>query len=205
MSGIPLSNPYRVLLDLATNIEPVRESTIPMDMEKVTEVNQRILQLLHDRWSHPSNSKMNRIVRYYKMKGFQPGFLKELQNFKCKVCTLCKGARVYKHTKHVQEKMESKKQAKASKNWEQVLLETDLDDVEEEDELLQAFQNEELHMDYAHSIALGYNNERYYLLFVVGGRNFMWASPSTTRKEPEILLREFLSVTGLKICLLYTF
>eukprot|EP00961_Rhodomonas_salina_P077184 1035088-Rhodomonas_salina.1 len=27
----------------------------------------------------------------------------------------------------------------------------------------------------------------------------MWASPSTTRKEQEILLREFLLVTGLKI------
>eukprot|EP00961_Rhodomonas_salina_P027510 372091-Rhodomonas_salina.2 len=106
----------------------------------------------------------------------------ELHNFKCKVCTLCKGARVYKHTKHVQEKMESKKQAKASKNWEQVLLETDLNNVEEEDELLQAFQDEEFHMDYAHSIPLGYNNEQYYLL-----------------KEPEILLLEFLSDTGLKI------
>eukprot|EP00961_Rhodomonas_salina_P225640 3050789-Rhodomonas_salina.1 len=62
MSCIPLSNPYWVIFDLATNIEPVRESTIPKDMEQVTKVNQLILQLLRDRWSHPSNSKMNRIV-----------------------------------------------------------------------------------------------------------------------------------------------
>eukprot|EP00961_Rhodomonas_salina_P175440 2365841-Rhodomonas_salina.1 len=34
MSGIPASNPYRVLLDLATDIEPVRESTTPADMER---------------------------------------------------------------------------------------------------------------------------------------------------------------------------
>eukprot|EP00961_Rhodomonas_salina_P166241 2240089-Rhodomonas_salina.1 len=86
MSCIPASNPFHVLLDLATDIEPVRESTTPADMERVTDVNQRIMQLLHDHWSHPSNSKMERIVRYYtgKMLGFPPGFLKELKNFKCK-------------------------------------------------------------------------------------------------------------------------
>eukprot|EP00961_Rhodomonas_salina_P224878 3040114-Rhodomonas_salina.1 len=59
-------------------------------------------------------------------------------------------------------------------------------------------------MDYAHSIALGYNKERYYLLFVIGGRNFMWASETTTRKEPEKLLLEFLAVTELKIGQLWT-
>eukprot|EP00961_Rhodomonas_salina_P082837 1113367-Rhodomonas_salina.1 len=56
-----------------------------------------------------------------------------------------------------------------------------------------------MHLDYAHSIALGYNNERYCLLFVVGGRNFMWASPSTTMSEPESLLGKFLATTGFKI------
>lgn len=50
-----------------------------------------------------------------------------------------------------------------------MLLETDQGDLEEEDDLLKAFAEEELHLDYAHSIAIGYNKERYYLLFVVGG------------------------------------
>eukprot|EP00961_Rhodomonas_salina_P076541 1027792-Rhodomonas_salina.1 len=54
-------------------------------------------------------------------------------------------------------------------------------------------------MDYAHSIALGYNKERYYLIFVIGGRNFMWVSATTTRKEPKKLLLEFLAITGLKL------
>eukprot|EP00961_Rhodomonas_salina_P078525 1055708-Rhodomonas_salina.1 len=56
-------------------------------------------------------------------------------------------------------------------------------------------------MDYAHSITLGYNKELYYLLFqvVMGGLNFMWVSPTTTRKEQEVLLGEFLAVTRLKI------
>eukprot|EP00961_Rhodomonas_salina_P195844 2643734-Rhodomonas_salina.1 len=60
------------------------------------------------------------------MQGFPPGFFKELKNFKCKVCTLCKGVRVYKHTKRVQEKIVNSKLTKASKNWAQVLLEEDL-------------------------------------------------------------------------------
>eukprot|EP00961_Rhodomonas_salina_P028376 383031-Rhodomonas_salina.1 len=90
--------------------------------------------------------------------------------------------------------MESNKKARHSKNQAQVLLETDLGYIEDEDDLLQAFGIEELHIDYAHSITLGYNKERYYLLVVVGCRNFMWVSPTTTRKEPEVLLQEFLAL-----------
>eukprot|EP00961_Rhodomonas_salina_P190486 2570099-Rhodomonas_salina.3 len=71
--------------------------------------------------------------------------------------------------------------------------------MEAEDDLLTAFGSEELHMDYAHSISLSYFKERYYLLFVVGKRNFMWATPTTTRMEPEELLRDFLAVSNLKI------
>mmetsp|Transcript_68447 Transcript_68447/g.142724 ORF Transcript_68447/g.142724 Transcript_68447/m.142724 type:complete len:273 (+) Transcript_68447:444-1262(+) len=38
-----------------------------------------------------------------------------------------------------------------------------------------------------------------FLMFVVGGVNFLWAAPTTTKAEPELLLRDFLSVSGLKI------
>eukprot|EP00961_Rhodomonas_salina_P175189 2363279-Rhodomonas_salina.1 len=99
--------------------------------------------------------------------------------------------------------MADSKRAKASKNWAQVLLEEDLT-TEEGNDILNAFGKSELHMDYAHSIALGYNKERYYLLFVVGGRNFMWASATTMWKEPEKLVLEFFAVTGLEIGQLQT-
>eukprot|EP00961_Rhodomonas_salina_P151989 2046140-Rhodomonas_salina.2 len=65
--------------------------------------------------------------------------------------------------------MVNNKRAKKSNNWQQVLLETDLGDVDDQDDILQAFCEEELHLDFAHSITLWYNNERYYLLFIVGG------------------------------------
>eukprot|EP00961_Rhodomonas_salina_P047720 641074-Rhodomonas_salina.1 len=54
-------------------------------------------------------------------------------------------------------------------------------------------------MDYAHSIALGYANERYYLLFVAGDTNFMWAAPMETRMELEKLLLDFITLSGFRI------
>eukprot|EP00961_Rhodomonas_salina_P213084 2877675-Rhodomonas_salina.2 len=81
---------------------------------------------------------------------------------------------------------------------EQQVLETKMSDIESEDDLLKAFMLDELHLNFAHSITLGYFNERYYLLFVVGGRNFMWATPTTTRMEPKDLVCDFIAVSGLK-------
>eukprot|EP00961_Rhodomonas_salina_P141180 1900670-Rhodomonas_salina.1 len=128
-SGVPASNQHSVLLDLANEAEPARESTNPADMEKVSVLDQKIMQLIHERWGHPSNTKMERI-----------GFLKALKHFSCKVCDLCKGASVYKHTKRVQEQTASnanKKRARQGDNWKQVLMETDMEDVEEGDDLLE--------------------------------------------------------------------
>eukprot|EP00961_Rhodomonas_salina_P099325 1335703-Rhodomonas_salina.1 len=84
--------------------------------------------------------------------------------------------------------------ARASGNIVKVLLEADLADVDHaEDDLLAAFCSEELHMDYAHVITLGCFKEQYYLLFVVGCSNFMWATLMITRMEPEELLQDFFS------------
>eukprot|EP00961_Rhodomonas_salina_P099900 1343561-Rhodomonas_salina.1 len=73
-SWISAENPYRLgtLLELANEVEPVRASTNPVDMEKVTKITEKIMQLLHDKWGHPSNSKMEGIVLYYKSRGFPP-------------------------------------------------------------------------------------------------------------------------------------
>ena len=47
-----------------------------------------------------------------------------------------------------------------------------------EDDFTNAFGEEnDLHVDNAHSISLGYHKERYYVMFVVGG-NFVWATPT---------------------------
>eukprot|EP00961_Rhodomonas_salina_P093569 1258992-Rhodomonas_salina.2 len=153
---------------------------------------------------------MKLIVHYYKHRGFPKGFLAALKKFKCKVCAVCKSASVYKHTKRMKEKMVHNKRRKTSTGgpkkptMEKEVLESEISEIESEDDLLQAFASEELHLDFAHSILLGYFNERYYLLFVVGRKNFMWATPTTTRMEPEDLVRDFITVSGLKIGLIHT-
>eukprot|EP00961_Rhodomonas_salina_P286681 3874135-Rhodomonas_salina.1 len=123
------------------------------------------------------------------------------------MCAVAEAGRVYKHTKRMKEKMANNKlrksqpAAKGTPEQElvKVLLEHEIQDIADEDDLEHAFGQEELHMDFAHSISLGHYKELYYLLFVVGGRNFMWVTPTTTLMEPEDLLRDFLSVLNLLI------
>ncbi len=38
-----------------------------------------------------------------------------------------------------------------------------------------------LHINYAHSISLGYSKEKYYLILVVDGIDFVWGQTCTTR------------------------
>eukprot|EP00961_Rhodomonas_salina_P095484 1284401-Rhodomonas_salina.1 len=149
--------------------------TSQTDIKHVEEVDKKLMQLIHYKWGHPSNSEMEHIVCYYKCRGFPKGFLAALKKFKCKVCTVCKSASVYKNTKQMKEKMVHNKRRKTSTGgpkkptMEQQVLETKMSEIKSEDDLLKAFASEELHLDLAHSILLGYFNKRYYLLFVVGG------------------------------------
>eukprot|EP00961_Rhodomonas_salina_P222027 3002560-Rhodomonas_salina.1 len=103
------TNPYSVLLELAYETEPDHQSTDPVDIENVSTINKKIMQMIHDKWVHPYNTKMERIVSYYKRRGFPPGFLRVLHHFKCKVCACYKSVRVYKHTKCMKEKMANTK------------------------------------------------------------------------------------------------
>ena len=56
-----------------------------------------------------------------------------------------------------------------------------------------------MHIDFANSITLGRMKERYYLIIVVDSIDFTWAQTSTTRSEPEDLLHEFITMTGIRI------
>jgi len=52
------------------------------------------------------------------------------------------------------------------------------------DDLMHAFtladdERFDLHVDYAHTIAMGYHNQRYYLIMVIDGKDFLWATPTT--------------------------
>ena len=56
-----------------------------------------------------------------------------------------------------------------------------------------------LHIDYAHTIAIRCKGERYYLMMVVDGVDFMWATASRHKSNPEALLEDFLRNTGISI------
>eukprot|EP00961_Rhodomonas_salina_P221112 2989409-Rhodomonas_salina.1 len=59
-----------------------------------------------------------------------------------------------------------------AQSLEQQVLEAEINEISKDYDLLKAFLSEELHLDFAHSITLGYFKEHYYLLFIVGGNNF---------------------------------
>ena len=56
-----------------------------------------------------------------------------------------------------------------------------------------------MHIDYAHSITLGRNKELYYLMIVIDSIDFTWAQPSPNRSEPEDLIHDFMTLTGIKV------
>ena len=53
--------------------------------------------------------------------------------------------------------------------------------------------------DFANSITLGRMKERYYLIIMVDSIDFTWAQTSTTCSEPEDLLHEFITATGIRV------
>mmetsp|Transcript_29890 Transcript_29890/g.61459 ORF Transcript_29890/g.61459 Transcript_29890/m.61459 type:complete len:480 (-) Transcript_29890:392-1831(-) len=56
-----------------------------------------------------------------------------------------------------------------------------------------------LHIDHAHTLSLGYKGQRYYLVMVIDGVDFLWASSSKHKSNPEALLEEFLRYTNVKV------
>ena len=46
---------------------------------------------------------------------------------------------------------------------------------------------------------MGRNKEHYYLIFVVDSIDFTWATPCVNRADPEDVLHEFITMTGVKI------
>ena len=54
------------------------------------------------------------------------------------------------------------------------------------------------HIDHPHSISVGQLGERYYLMIVINGIDFVWTQTCQVRTNPEDLLHEFLTMSRLK-------
>jgi hypothetical protein len=55
------------------------------------------------------------------------------------------------------------------------------------------------HIDHVHSISIGRLGEKYYLMIVIDGIDFVWTQTCQVRTNPEDLLHEFLTMSRLKI------
>mmetsp|Transcript_17909 Transcript_17909/g.36009 ORF Transcript_17909/g.36009 Transcript_17909/m.36009 type:complete len:481 (+) Transcript_17909:395-1837(+) len=203
------------------------------------------LQVSHEAWCHPGHSKFDSIITQYphlfpKDKHFRATARKH----RCPVCALMKGARHYRKSKRMKQKIErdhARKHAAqhaaaasascppthpaaepaaavalhgqasictAHEIHKRVRFTADTVDHCKlpRDDFLHAFKTStplsrlscfhayhDLHVDYAHSISLGYRNEAYYLVMVVDGVDFLWAAPTAHKSNPEALLESFLA------------
>ncbi len=55
------------------------------------------------------------------------------------------------------------------------------------------------HIDHTHSISIGRLGEKYYLMIVIDGVDFVWSQTCQVRTNPEDLLHEFLTMSRLTI------
>ena len=70
----------------------------------LTAAEEEQMQVLHDKWCHPSNSKFLQIYKSRNGIGFPNNFKALLSRFRCRVCALCKGARRYRRSTRMQVK-----------------------------------------------------------------------------------------------------
>eukprot|EP00961_Rhodomonas_salina_P022067 296936-Rhodomonas_salina.1 len=56
---------------------------------------------------------------------------------------------------------------------------------------------DDFHIDFGYSIATSNKKEKYFLLVCLQDKDFMWTFPSTTRAAQELLLQDFVDLTGI--------
>ena len=184
-------------LDVACNM---KVSVLPVELTPSEEA-----QVYHNAWGHPSNSTFEKIVRHRHGKGFPRHLLRTLRHLKCKICGICKGARNYRQTKRMREKVERNRARKRSTGATRPAAETESDSEPEPppgpssshppDAPAVDKPSGVAHLDTAYGIKMGIHKEKYYLLFVLGDTDFTWAVPTTSRASPERHLQTFLAQT----------
>eukprot|EP00961_Rhodomonas_salina_P243648 3292502-Rhodomonas_salina.3 len=137
-------------------------SVLPLELTPTEQV-----QVYHNAWAHPSNSKFERIVRFRSGKGFPRHLLRTLKHFRCKVCGICKGARTYRKSKLVKEKAKKSLPPCVSKSGSLPLSPSGLQDVNSTESDLDVMDttsgaglqdkdlSTEAHIDFAHGTKLG--------------------------------------------------
>ena len=133
----------------------------PLDKDTASIMHQNL-----QKWCFPSKNIHAKIHEKYKGQvGFPKDFIWKLERHKDATVAVSMGARAYRTSKRVQQRGIHKFRGAA------VSL--------EDGDVARAISAQDLtklglHIDYAHSISLGYSQERYYLILVVDGIDFVW-------------------------------
>ena len=181
----------------------------PLDLSVAEQV-----RLCHDRDGHPSRNKHREIFKARQGRGFPPNFLRFLDHFKCETCAVTAGARQYRQSERVKTKGYQKSSATPSgyalcpgattpsaseyQHAEDTAPIT-ADQTRQLADAVKQSHGTRVHIDFANSITMGRNKEHYYLIFVVDSIDFTWATPCVNRSDPEDVLHEFITMTGVKI------
>ena len=158
----------------------------PLDKDTTSIMYQNL-----QKWCFPSKNIHVKIHEKYKGQvGFPKDFIWKLERHKDTTVAVSMGVRAYRISKRVQKRDIHKFRGAV------VSL--------EDGDVTRAISAQDLtkmglHIDYAHSISLGYSKEKYYLILVVDGIDFVWGQTCTTRSTPEDLIQEFLTMTNLKV------
>ena len=143
---------------------------------------------------------MSGICRHLKGKGFPTDFLLQLADFECLTCAMMKGVRNYRKSTLMKKKSKKSNQIQPTfssvtdgyksnltsfENQSTSPVINSYDKDRYEDDFLRAMPanatdeeacDNDMFIDFAHTIALGYHNEKYYLVIVVGGVDFLRAT-----------------------------
>jgi len=185
----PSPNPYQQLQD---------DSTDPLTCGWTT----ADLTTSHNAWGHPGTSKTDQIIATYpELFPKDPAYRAAARERRCPICDLMKGTRKYRKSKRMKQKqrkcancvLQSAHLPVNSEATARVCAahgapkrvrfapDTSTRTRLAEDDFLHAFQ------------------ARSNLVMVIDGIDFLWASSSKTKSDPESLLEEFLRYTGVTI------
>ena len=149
------------------------------------------------KWGFPSRNLMIKCYDKYKNQvAFPPHFVSNAHRYRNPTTTVSLGAHEYRTSHKVQEHgYQMSGQEPHPTNRDEDLTDAHYRSVKKE----ATSPSNGLHIDYTYSISLGFNKEHHYLIMVVDGIDFIWASVSQDGSTSENIILEFLNMTGTKI------
>ena len=153
---------------------------MPLDSDSAA-----LMRLSLSRWGFPCPARHLQIYHKYKGQGvpFPPDFRAMLPRYRDPTVGVSLGARGYRTSRRVQ-RHGSQKQGSPPVAGDAARPSAL---PQENQDVLKKLRQMKLgaHIDHAHSISIGRLGEKYYLMIVIDGIDFLWPQTCQTRTHPE--------------------